>query len=95
MARNTVLRELTHFDVPFMRGTAHDHIPFHIYAKAYVDVGYVYDKYFNFNSMVNSPLYTGGVGIDVVTFYDFVFRAEFSMNQLGEKGVFFHIRNDF
>jgi hypothetical protein len=45
--------------------------------------------------MVNSPLYTGGVGIDVVTFYDFVFRAEFSMNQLGEKGVFFHIRNDF
>ena len=95
MSRNTVLRELTHFDVPFMRGTAHDHIPFHIYAKAYVDVGYVYDKYFNFNSMVNSPLYTGGVGIDVVTFYDFVFRAEFSMNQLGEKGVFFHIRNDF
>ncbi len=95
MARNTVLRELTHFDVPFMRGTAHDHIPFHIYAKAYVDVGYVYDKYFNLNSMVNSPLYTGGVGIDVVTFYDFVFRAEFSMNQLGEKGVFFHIRNDF
>ncbi len=95
LARNTVLRELTQFNVPFLRGTAHDHIPFRIYAKAYVDAGYVYDKYFNLNSMVNRPLYTGGVGIDVVTFYDFVFRAEFSMNQFGEKGVFFHIRNDF
>ena len=49
----------------------------------------------NINSLVNKGLYSGGFGIDVVTFYDFVFRAEFSMNQLGEKGVFFHIRNDF
>jgi outer membrane protein assembly factor BamA len=95
MARNTVLRELSRFSVPFLRGTAHDHIPFRIYAKAYFDMGYVYDKYFNANSLVNKPLYTGGVGVDVVTFYDFVFRAEFSMNQLGEKGLFFHIRNDF
>ena len=62
MARNTVLRELTQFNIPFLRGTAHDHIPFRIYAKAYVDLGYVYDKYFNLNSMVNRPLYTGGVG---------------------------------
>jgi outer membrane protein assembly factor BamA len=94
-ARNTVLRELSRFNIPFLRGTSHDHIPFRIYAKAYVDLGYVYDKYDNPNSLVNKTLYTGGVGIDVVTFYDFVFRAEFSMNQLGEKGLFFHIRNDF
>lgn len=95
MARNTVLRELSQFSIPFLRGTSHDQIPFRIYAKAYFDIGYVYDKYDNINLMVNKALYTGGVGIDVVTFYDFVFRAEFSMNQLGEKGVFFHIRNDF
>jgi outer membrane protein assembly factor BamA len=94
-ARNTVLRELTHFSIPFLRGTSHDHIPFRIYAKAYLDLGYVYDKYDNINSLVNKGLYSGGFGVDVVTFYDFVFRAEFSMNQLGEKGVFFHIRNDF
>jgi hypothetical protein len=60
-----------------------------------LDAGYVYDRYNNINSLVNKGLYSGGFGIDVVTFYDFVFRAEFSMNQLGEKGVFFHIRNDF
>jgi outer membrane protein assembly factor BamA len=95
MARNTVLRELSQFSIPFIRGTAHDLIPIRIYAKAYFDMGYVYDKYDNINSLVNRALYSGGVGIDVVTFYDFVFRAEFSMNQLGEKGLFFHIRNDF
>ncbi|HVY75567.1 MAG TPA: POTRA domain-containing protein [Puia sp.] len=95
VARNSLLRELAQFNIPFLRGTSHDHIPFHIYAKAYVDLGYVYDKYNNVNSLVNKGLYSGGLGIDVVTFYDFVFRTEFSINQLGEKGVFFHIRNDF
>jgi hypothetical protein len=93
--RNTVLRELADFSIPFLRGTSHDRIPFRIYAKAYLDLGYVYDKYDRSNSLVNQGLYSGGFGIDVVTFYDFVFRAEFSMNQLGEKGVFFHIRNEF
>lgn len=94
-ARNTVLRELAQFSIPFLRGTSHDQIPIRIYAKAYFDLGYVYDKYNNLNSLVNRGLYSGGFGVDLVTFYDFVFRAEFSMNQLGEKGVFFHIRNDF
>ena len=60
-----------------------------------MDVGYVYNKYFTANSLVNRALYTEGFGLDVVTYYDFVFRFEYSFNQLGEKGFFFHIRNDF
>ncbi len=95
LARNTVMRELTSFNVPFLRRTSHDHIPFRIYAKTYFDLGYVLNKYNNQNSLQNTLLYSGGVGFDVVTFYDFVFRTEFSVNQLGEKGLFFHIRNDF
>jgi outer membrane protein assembly factor BamA len=93
--RNTVMRELAHFNIPFLRNSAHDHIPFTIYAKTYVDVGYVYNRYNNLNSLQNTMLYTYGAGMDVVTFYDFVFRLEYSINQLGEKGLFFHIRNDF
>ncbi len=93
--RNTVMRELAHFDIPFLRGTAHDHIPFRIFAKAYVDLGYVTNKYNSQNSLQNTMLYTYGAGFDIVTFYDFVFRIEYSVNQLGEKGLFFHIRNDF
>ncbi|MDP9041928.1 MAG: hypothetical protein M3N30_08090 [Bacteroidota bacterium] len=93
--RNTVMRELLHFDIPFLRNTTHDHIPFRIYAKTYFDLGYVYNRYNSLNSLQNTMLYTYGAGLDVVTFYDFIFRIEFSVNQLGEKGLFFHIRNDF
>lgn len=95
LARNSLLRELFNFNVPFIRGTTHDRIPFRIFAKAYFDWGYIYNKNFPANSLVNRMLYSGGAGIDVVTFYDFVFRFEYSLNQLGEKGFFFHIRNDF
>jgi outer membrane protein assembly factor BamA len=93
--RNTVMREMVHFNIPFLRGTTHDHIPFRIFVKTYVDLGYVYNSYNNMNSLQNKMLYTYGAGIDVVTFYDFVLRIEYSINQLGEKGLFFHIRNDF
>jgi len=95
LARNTLLRELFNFSIPFLRGTTHDRIPFRIYAKTFFDFGYVYNKNFTANSLVNRMLYSGGVGVDMVTFYDFVFRVEYSINQLGEKGLFFHIRNDF
>jgi hypothetical protein len=40
-------------------------------------------------------LYTAGAGVDVVTVYDIVLRFEYSFNQLGQPGFFFHIRNDF
>ncbi|HEY4935770.1 MAG TPA: hypothetical protein VII44_04285, partial [Puia sp.] len=93
--RNTVMRELAHFSIPFLRNTAHDHIPFGIYVKTYVDLGYVLNRYNNLNSLQNTLLYTYGAGFDVVTFYDLVLRFEYSVNQLGEKGLFFHIRNDF
>jgi Surface antigen variable number repeat len=93
--RNTVMRELAHFNIPFLPNTAHDHIPFRIYAKTYVDLGYIYNRYNNLNSLQNTMLYTYGAGFDVVTFYDIVLRFEYSINQLGEKGLFFHIRNDF
>ena len=95
VARNNLLRELFNFKIPFLRGTSHDVIPIRIFAKAYFDCGYAYNSNFRDNSLVNQILYSGGVGIDVVTFYDFVFRFEYSINQLGEKGLFFHIRNDF
>jgi len=95
LARNSLLRELFNFKIPFLHGTSHDVIPVRIYAKTYFDVGYVYNKYFRDNSLVNQFLYSGGAGIDIVTFYDFVFRFEYSVNQRGEKGFYFHIRNDF
>jgi hypothetical protein len=40
-------------------------------------------------------MYTAGFGLDIVTFYDFVFRFDYSFNQLGENGLFLHFKNEF
>ena len=96
VVRNTLRFELVRFNVPtFLKSRSHDIIPFRIYPKAYFDAGYVHNKFFTANSLVNRPLYTAGVGLDVVSFYDFIFRMEYSFNQLGQKGLFLHIKNDF
>lgn len=96
LGRNTLIRELANFNIPFIQSSwSHNKIPVRIFAKTYVDWGYAFNKEFLNNSLVNTFLYSGGFGIDVVTFYDLVFRFEYSFNQFGESGFFFHIRNDF
>jgi outer membrane protein assembly factor BamA len=95
MVRNTLHRELFNFSLPFMHVRSHDRIPFRIYATAFSDYGYAYNHDFKANSLVNRMLYTGGVGLDIVTFYDLNFRLDYSFNQLGQNGLFLHIRNDF
>lgn len=96
MTRNTLRREILNFSVPLpIRSQSHDRIPFRIYAKTYADLGYSYSKYFRNNSLNNKLLSTAGAGIDIVTLYDLVLRFEYSFNQLGQNGFFFHVRNDF
>ena len=67
-------------------------MPFAVFAKTFVDMGYSYippkyDTYFN-----NRFLYTYGVGTDILTFYDLNLRLEYSIDQLGEKGLFLHLQ---
>jgi len=94
--RNTLYRELFNFRIPFLRNSpTHDHIPIRIYATAFSDYGYAYNRDFCNNSLVNRMLYTAGFGLDLVTFYDINFRFDYGFNQLGQKGLFLHIRNDF
>jgi hypothetical protein len=67
-------------------------VPIRVYAKVYGDLGYAHSR-FPGNSMLNNKLlYTYGVGLDVVTFYDLHLRVEYSFNQLGEKGLFLHTK---
>jgi hypothetical protein len=33
--------------------------------------------------------------LDIVSFYDFVLRMDYSINQLGQKGLFLHVKGDF
>jgi outer membrane protein assembly factor BamA len=95
MLRNTLRKEIFHFSIPFGFSKSHDKIPFKVYAKTYGDMGYAYNKTFKQNSLANRMLYTGGVGIDFLTLYDLAFRFEYSFNQLGQKGLFLHFKNDF
>lgn len=68
-------------------------IHFSIYLNTYFDIAYTYDKYQNdvyFNTLSNQLLYSGGFGIDLVTYYDKVIRLEYSIIKTGESGFFVH-----
>ena len=66
-------------------------IPYAFYINLYGDAGYVWDNQFKSgNPLVNSWQYGFGAGIDFVTYYDMVFRLEYSINKLGESGIFLH-----
>jgi len=78
-----------------IRSKTHDKIPFRFYAKAYSDLGYAYNPYVKGNLLNNTLLHSWGIGLDIVSIYDFVFRFEFSFNQLGYNGLYLHARNDF
>lgn len=95
--RNTFLREVTNFSLPFkIPFLGLYQVPFRVMAKAYADMGYIYNNNTDpSNTLSRKFLYTEGFGIDIVTSYDFIFRIEYSFNQLGQNGLFLHIHNDF
>lgn len=80
--------------LPFKLKTL-SYIPFTIFAKTFADIGYVYNKK-EFETLLNNKLlYTGGFGIDILTFYDLNIRFEYSFNQLNQKGLFLHTQSGF
>jgi hypothetical protein len=85
-------RKLFDFNIPNpLADIGYAGVPFAVYLKTYGDIGYIHDDFFtNGNALANSLLLGGGVGFDVVTFYDWVFRFEYSFNRLGENGLFLH-----
>lgn len=71
-------------------------LPILIYGRVYADAGYVWDElYAEGNPLDNSFLLGGGVGLDVVLIYDTTLRFEYSINKLGEHGLFFHVNTIF
>ena len=66
-------------------------IPYAFYLNVYADGGYAKDDAFKRNNSLNNSFQFGyGAGIDFVTYYDLVFRFEYSFNKLGESGFFLH-----
>jgi len=71
--------------------------PLAIYPNLYADFGYVRNQYpeFNNSKLANRPLYGAGVGLDVVMWYNFVGRINYSINHLGESRPYFSIGREF
>lgn len=69
-----------------------NNIPIKLYLKGLFDVSYVYDREtFKDHNLTNKLLYGFGIGLDLVSYYDIVFRTELTTNHKGETGLYFHI----
>lgn len=95
--KTTLSREMLHFyiKVPGKKGKGIQRIPFRIFGKVFGNSGYVYNPQPGENFLSNTMLYSGGIGIDILTFYDFTLKFEWTFNQLGQNGLFLHRKSVF
>jgi outer membrane protein assembly factor BamA len=87
------------FTVPKKSGIAivdrvNKHLPeikYQFWLKVFTNLGYVYSQYpSNASKLSNTLLRSAGVGLDVISIYDLVIKIDYSVNQLGDKGVYLH-----
>ena len=95
--KTTITQELFNFNfkLPANKLAANKKIPFRIFAKIFGNTGYVHNPQPGNNLLANRLLSSAGVGIDILTFYDFIFKLEWTFNQLGQNGLFLHRRSTF
>lgn len=69
-------------------------MPYAFYLKLFMDLGYAGDPLLNTeNNFWNNDLIGSiGIGLDIVTYYDFVMRLEYSVNREGNTGFYFNFR---
>lgn len=65
-------------------------IPIRVYGKIYGDAGAAYNKYPVNDHLYNKMLYSGGIGLDIVTLYDIKVRIEYTLNHLNQKALYLH-----
>jgi hypothetical protein len=88
-----VLNTRIRLDPAKWRGLAQ--IPVKLFLKTFVNGGYVYSRHHGINELTNQFLYSGGIGLDILCFTDFVIKLEWTFNRLGENGLYLHRRNNF
>jgi outer membrane protein assembly factor BamA len=96
--KTTLTREFLNFKVRIpniKKGKPAEYIPVRIFGKVFGNTGYVHNPQPGDNFLSNKMLYSGGLGIDILTFYDVTFKLEWSFNQLGENGLFLHRKSIF
>ncbi len=80
-------------EISFLPVKKFNKIHYAIYLNVYFDIGYVKNKYaLPVNTLDNAFLYSYGLGFDLVTYYDKVFRVEYSINRNAVKGLYIHLK---
>jgi hypothetical protein len=59
------------------------------YLNAFADAGYEVNKFTDVNPYHNKMLFSWGLGIDFVTYYDLVIRFEYAFTSINTNGFFF------
>ncbi len=78
--------------IGFINNEKFSRVHYAIYLNFFTDVGYVRDNmFFQNNPYSNNILGGGGIGVDLVTYYDKVFRTEFSVTRHGDAGIYLHL----
>jgi len=86
----------TTFDIPYVKMKQFNKSHYSLYMGIFSDLGYVVNNQNQeHNSINNSTLWGKGIALDYVTYYDKLLRIEYSINALGEKGVFLHFSSPF
>ncbi|CAH0997306.1 Outer membrane protein assembly factor BamA [Emticicia aquatica] len=96
---NLKYRALDHiFDLSkFLKIKQFNVLPVAAYVNTFLDVGYVKNNFpaLNNTKLANKWLVGGGIGLDVVTWYNVVGRLNYSLNGSGEKRLFFNLSREF
>jgi hypothetical protein len=98
MTRGYLTRELIRHTIriPYKKGKDPWSIPLRVVGKSFMQAGYVHDPESPSDSRLsNRLLYSGGIGLDLLIFYNTLFRLEYSINRFGENGLFLHRKYPF
>ncbi|MDR0969467.1 MAG: hypothetical protein LBM67_02870 [Lentimicrobiaceae bacterium] len=75
----------------FLKSEKFSKIHYALYGNLFFDAAYVVNSDKKQHSRLqNKLIYGGGIGFDVVTYYDLVFRFEYAINMFGNGGLYIH-----
>jgi hypothetical protein len=70
-------------------------VPFRLYARSFINAGYMHDPSEMAGMLSNRLMSAAGVGLDIVAFNDWVIKLEWSVNLLGQNGLYLQPQNNF
>ena len=99
LARNTFRFQLfdTKINLKFLKVKQFNKIPIGIYPTFFADYGYVQNRFMEINQskLANRSLFGGGFGLDVVTYYNLVYRFAYVINDRQQRNFIFSVGRDF